>query len=406
MTQWVKRAHPATRAKRSTRATRAAVTDRASSSRAPSLPGPVLDRLADGIVIVDAGGRVRFVNQSAREMLALGERSVSGGLATRLLHTVVPGENLFGPARGKKSESETLLLSARGEEIPVRVSVVRLGRGQGVVSVLTDLSKTRRLEQALRRRERLSLIGQLSAGVAHEVRNPLAGISSSAQVLLGRFEPRDERTRFVRAILEEVGRLDRIVTQLLQFARPGEPRLKRGSLGEAVDRLLNSCGNWLADARVHVEKHVATVLPQAWFDPDLIHQVLLNVVNNSVQAMPDGGKLRFEVRSISRRGLPRTAGRRASDLRRNGTARRGPTIQVVQIRIMDTGEGIEKDDLSRLFDPFFTTKPAGTGLGLSICQSIVQEHGGAIQIASRRGQGTTVIIELPVEKRQGERRTT
>ena len=369
------------------------------------LPPAVLDRLSDGVVVVSADGRLRLTNRAAREMLALGSRARAGVDARTVLRSVIPAEDLVSAAlAGRRLETETLLLNARGEEIPVRAAFLPLEGTGGAVALLTDLTKTRRLEHELRRRERLSLVGQLSAGVAHEVRNPLAGISSSAQVLLGRFEPRDERTRFVKAILDEVGRLDRIVSQMLQFTRPGEPRLSRGSLADAVRRLLESSGPWLTESGVEVETVYGARLPEAWFDPDLVHQVLLNLVANAVQAMPKGGRLRVEVRALARRGVARGAGRRTSDARRGARAGRGPGQRVVQVRVGDSGEGIAREHLSRLFDPFFTTKPTGTGLGLSICQSIVQEHGGSIHVASRRGHGTTVIVELPIEKRQGERR--
>jgi two-component system sensor histidine kinase HydH len=365
----------------------------------------VLDRLTDGIVVIGPDGRARSWNRAAREILGLGSRVRPGIEAEKLLRSVVPGEALVARAlSGKRFETETLLQNARGEEIPVRAAFLPLGAGGGAVAVLSDLTKMRRLEQELRQRERLSLVGQLSAGVAHEVRNPLAGISSSAQVLLGRFEPRDERTRFVKAILDEVGRLDRIVSQLLQFARPGEPRLRKGSLADTVRHLLETSGPWLAESGVEVETLLRARVPESWFDPDLVHQVLLNLVANAVQAMPKGGKLTIEVRALHRRGLSRGSGRRLEDLSRHKPAGRAPSVSVVQVRIGDTGEGIAKEHLSRLFDPFFTTKPSGTGLGLSICQSIVQEHGGTIHVASRLQHGTTVLVELPVDRRQGERR--
>ena len=374
------------------------------SARADLSPD-VLDRLTDGIVVIGPDGRARSWNRAAREILALGPRVRPGIAAEKLLRSVVPGEALVALALGgKRFETETLLQNARGEEIPVRAAFLPLGAKGGAVAVLADLTKMRRLEQELRQRERLSLVGQLSAGVAHEVRNPLAGISSSAQVLLGRFEPRDERTRFVKAILDEVGRLDRIVSQLLQFARPGEPRLRKGSLAETVRHLLETSGPWLAESGVEVETALAARVPESWFDPDLVHQVLLNLVANAVQAMPKGGKLTIEVRPLTRRGLSRGSGRRHADLARGKDAGRAPSVRVVQVRIADTGEGIAKENLSRLFDPFFTTKPSGTGLGLSICQSIVQEHGGTIHVASRLQHGTTVLVELPVDRRQGERR--
>lgn len=404
---------PQARAKARPPASRRAPAGRGSAAgrgrSAPSLPGVVFDRLADGVVVVDAAGGVRFANRAARELLGIGPRGLAGRPGREVVRSAVAGEDLFAPAlRGRRRETETLLVAGRGEEIPARVAVVPLGAGQGAAAVVTDLTTTRRLEQALRRRERLTLMGQLSAGVAHEVRNPLAGISSSAQVLLGRFEPRDERTRFVKAILDEVNRLDRIVTRLLQFARPEEPRLRRASLADAVRRLLGASGEWLAESGIEVETAIPASVPEVWFDPDHIHQVLLNLVSNSVQAMPKGGKLRLEVRALTRRGVARGAGRRRADLGRGRSAgeRRGPPQRVVQVRVVDGGQGIAKEALSRMFDPFFTTKPSGTGLGLSICQSIVQEHGGTIHVASRPGHGTTVILELPVERRQGERRET
>jgi PAS domain S-box-containing protein len=363
-----------------------------------------MDGLYEGLVVIDDEGNVVRLNRAARELLALGSRSVAGRPGHEVVASAVPGENLFEAAlAGTITETETLIISAGGEEVPARVCVVP--QAGGAVAVLADLTTARRLEQELRRRERLALMGQLLAGVAHEVRNPLAGISSSAQVLLGRFEPRDERTRFVRAILDEVNRLDRIVTRLLQFARPGEPRLRRGELAPVVQRVVESNRDWLDGAGVATEVVIAEKVPEVWYDPDLVYQVLLNLVHNAVQAMPDGGKLEVMVRAVRRRSPQAGRGRRQSDLESKQSPRKPISRRMVQVRVVDTGEGIPKEAMSQLFDPFFTTKASGTGLGLSICQSIIQEHGGNIQVASRRGRGTTVIFELPVEKRQGERRS-
>jgi len=149
-----------------------------------------------------------------------------------------------------------------------------------------------------------------------------------------------------------------------------------------------------------------------WIDPDLISQVLLNVTLNAVQAMPGGGTLRFEVRATRRRRVPRGPGRRANDgpapaASAAGTGRPPAArdwLVIQQVRVTDSGVGIPRGVLGKLFDPFFSTKPKGTGLGLSICQTIMQEHGGSIEVASREGHGTTVLLDFPVEKRHGERR--
>src|SRR5262249_16693587 len=149
---------------------------------------------------------------------------------------------------------------------------------------LRDLAQARRTQQELRRQERLATLGQLSAGVAHEIRNPLAGIGTSAQVLLRRFEPRDERARFVRVILEEVSRLDRIVTSLLQDARPRVPVLKAGSLESCIRRVLELQREALEQAKIEVQVDVAPRLPEVYIDADLVGQVLLNVTLNALQA--------------------------------------------------------------------------------------------------------------------------
>jgi len=204
-----------------------------------------------------------------------------------------------------------------------------------------------------------------------------------------------------------VARLDRIVDSLLQYARPREPELKPTVLAAIIEHVLELAADPIERAGVRVELDVAPRLAPVYIDPDLVTQVLLNVTLNAVQAMPQGGRLRYEVRRVRRRGPPRGAGRRASDKSARGRrAGQRPWSIVQQVRVIDTGVGIPRGDLSKLFNPFFSTKPGGTGLGLSICQTIMHEHGGSIAAASREGRGTTVLLDFPVEKRHGERRRT
>src|ERR1044071_2142249 len=178
---------------------------------------------------------------------------------------------------------------------------------------LHDLTSMRRMQQELRRNERLATLGQLSAGVAHEIRNPLAGIGTSAQVLLRRFEPRDDRARFVQVILDEVARLDRIVTSLLQYGRPRHPELRAHALAPCIEKVGGLAADAIARGEIRVEVEAAPRLPPVFVDPDLVTQVLLNVTLNAIQAMPHGGVLRYEVRKVRRRRPPRGPGRRADD---------------------------------------------------------------------------------------------
>ena len=358
-----------------------------------------------GVMLVDPAGRVRELNQAAARLFGISPARARRSRAMDLLHTVIAGDDPARDAfRRATTAREVVLVSRSGGEVPVLLRSLRLGRPPWVVMTLRDQTRWRRMEQELRRHERLATLGQLSAGVAHEIRNPLAGIGTSAQVLLGRFEPRDERARFVRVILDEVGRLDRIVTSLLQYARPRAPELKATALAPCVERVRELEAEAIAQARVTTEVDVAPRLEPIYIDPDLVTQVLLNVTLNAVQAMPQGGTLRYELRRVRRRAPPRGPGRRADDRPGRRAARGAAWIRYQQVRIIDTGVGIPPHALRNLFDPFFSTKPQGTGLGLSISQSIMQEHGGTIAVTSREGHGTTVLLNFPMEKRHGQRR--
>jgi len=296
-----------------------------------------------------------------------------------------------------------VLAAPDGGELPMLWRSRRIEDDRTLV-LLRDLTHLRRVREDLRRNERLATLGQLAAGAAHEIRNPLAGIGTSAQVLLRRFEPRDERARFVRVILEEVERLDRIVSSLLQYARPRTPQLAAGDLRPIIEKVIALAGEPIRESGVQVDVHVARRLAPVYLDADLVTQVLLNLTLNAVQAMPKGGRLGYEVRIARRRQPQRGPGRRASDPQR-ARERRGDAWQrYLQVRVSDTGSGIPRGLQAKLFDPFFTTKPRGTGLGLAICQTIMQEHGGTIEVASREGRGTTVLLGFPLEKRHGERR--
>ena len=356
-----------------------------------------------GVMLVSPQGRIHELNQVAARMFGVSPARARGSCAVDLLRTVVAGDEPARDAfRRASTERDVVLATPSGGEVPARLRSFRLGRPAWVVITLRDQTRALRMEQELRRHERLAALGELSAGAAHEIRNPLAGIGTSAQVLLGRFEPRDERARFVRVILEEVARLDRIVTGMLQYARPRTPALQATRLAPCIERVIELAAEPIAQARVAVEVDVAPRLGPVYIDPDLVTQVLLNVTLHAVQAMPNAGSLRYEVRGVRHRAPPRRGGRRAGD--RPVPSRGGPWIAYQQVRVIDTGVGIPRHALPNLFDLFFSTRPEGTGLGLSISQSIMQEHGGTIAVASREGRGTTVLLNFPMEKRHGQRR--
>ena len=359
---------------------------------------------ANGLMLLDPAARLVHANPAAEKLLGFSLRGQRGRSVEPLLRTLVPGDDLVRELyRHARLEREAVLHTRGAGEVQVLLRSNRIGRPPWVLLTAQDLTQVRRMQHELRRHERLATLGQLAAGVAHEIRNPLAGIGTSAQVLLRRFEPRDDRARFVQVILDEVARLDRIVTSLLQYARPRVPELQSGALARCVDRVIAVAADTIQQAGVRVEVEVADRLGPVYIDEDLVVQVLLNLTLNAVQAMPQGGTLRYEVRKVRRRRPPRGPGRRSGDTR---SQRPGGSdwIEFQQVRVIDTGTGIPRGVLAKMFDPFFTTKATGTGLGLSISQTILQEHGGSIAVDSRVGRGTTVLINFPLEKRHGERR--
>lgn len=364
----------------------------------------LIDGSEHGVLVLDARGRVTDLNAAAARLMGVSVDGARGRPASGILRTVLPDDDPAAEAlREPRVEREIVLASRTGGETPVLLLSVRLGTPAGALVTLRDLTRSRRMQEELRRNERLATLGQLSAGVAHEIRNPLAGIGTSAQVLLRRFEPRDERTRFVKVILEEVERLDRIVTSLLQYARPRTPELQAVRLEDCVRKVHELSAEPARQSGIEIEVSIGPRLGPLHLDADLIVQVLLNVSLNAIQAMPKGGVLRYEVRRMRRRAPARGPGRRAED---RPVPQRGPGawLEFQQVRVSDTGVGMSRGTLAKLFHPFFSTKPRGTGLGMAISQTIVQEHGGTIEVVSREGRGTTVLINFPTEKRHGERR--
>src|SRR5262245_44069019 len=312
----------------------------------------LMDDAESGVLLLDPDRRVASVNPAALKLLGVTSERARAADASALLRTVVAGEDLARDVFGStRLEREAVLHTPGAGDVPVLLAATRIGRPPWALVTLHDLTSMRRMQQELRRHERLATLGQLSAGVAHEIRNPLAGIGTSAQVLLKRFEAGDDRARFVQVILDEVARLDRIVTSLLQYARPRQPELKPVRLADCVARVVTMSRANAERQGVTIESEAAPRLAPVYIDADLVHQVLLNVTLNALQAMPSGGTLRYEVRPVRGRRPPRGPGRRADDSSRNGAGRRGgrageaPWLEIQQVRVIDTGVGIPRGTL-------------------------------------------------------------
>ncbi|MDX9976021.1 MAG: ATP-binding protein, partial [FCB group bacterium] len=257
----------------------------------------------------------------------------------------------------------------------------------GAMVMLNDLTAIKRLEQKVQRADRLSSLGILAAGMAHEIKNPLVSIKTFTQLLLERYNDPDFRNTFSEVVPHEVERIDSIVLRLLDFARPKAPRFAPHNLRRIIDDVLALVDNEVRKSGITLEKRFSEDYLEVYGDEQQLHQVFLNLVLNALRAMRENEEGTLTI---------------AAEYHRHHLRRRGvlpfQEAECVQVSVSDTGCGIAKENLDRIFTPFFTTKPDGSGLGLAVVHGIVSEHGGEIDVRSIQGQGTTFTVLLPLAK--------
>ena len=234
-------------------------------------------------------------------------------------------------------------------------------------------------QNTLRRADRLSSLGLLTAGLAHEIRNPLVAIRTFTQLLPERYEDAEFREGFQGLALKEVDRICGLINDLLSFARPSRPNVAEENMNDVVDGIARILETEAKEKGVEITRNFAINLPKVWIDREQMKQVFMNLILNAIQAMKEGGSIFISTRLTSR----------------NGAA---PSGQFLQVEVRDTGVGIPAENLDHIFDPFFTSKDEGSGLGLSISHQIVQEHGGYVTVESEVGMGTTFFVNLPIGK--------
>ncbi len=237
--------------------------------------------------------------------------------------------------------------------------------------------KNRAIMEKMKQTERLSVLGEFSAGIAHEIRNPLASIKTFTQLLPAEYGDPNFRKEFIDSVTREVNRINKIVNDLLDYARPRKDKRQATDIPKLVDETLASVIPAYNEHHITIKKNYNQT-PPVVIDPEQLRQVLVNLMINAVEAMPAGGSISCTIRG---------------------------TKEEVEIEIADTGNGIAEEAVKEIFTPFFTTKEGGTGLGLSIVQRIVSEQGGRIEVSSRKNEGTHFKLFLPLEKGDREENT-
>jgi len=338
----------------------------------------VIEGSGEAIVTLDSEGRVTSWNRAAERIYGWTAREMAGQSVERVLpddpEARADWERSMRALRegGTIRDSETTRIRRDGERITVRVTRSPLedpsGRYIGSTAIIRDVTDLKEMEARLLERERLAAVGELAAQVAHEIKNPLAGIRGACEILAAGYRNGDPKNEMAAEVIRQVDRLNRTVEELLLFARPKELHPSPTNIHDVLDRTL---GVLLDDPRtrgIEVVRRYADSMPVLRVDPQSIEQVLFNILLNAFQAVDYRGRITVTTRA-------------------NGAAAR--------IAIRDTGPGIPVGIEERIFKPFFTTRAQGCGLGLAIVRNLVQAHGGSIRAATPPGGGAEFTITLP-----------
>jgi two-component system sensor histidine kinase HydH len=350
---------------------------KSSLTRIKAFSDTVVENMPIGLLAIDANRKIVSFNQTAEAVLQLSSSKVLGKDAGEILprQLLVLIDELESQRDIIEKEIDCALKD--GKLIPLEVSGSSLEGDNdtflGDVILFRDLSEVQDLKREIERNRRLASLGRLAAGIAHEIRNPLSSIKGFATYFRERYKEMPEDRKTAEIMVQEVDRLNRVIGQLLEFARPMIIQKKPTSIHTVIQHSLKMIEREAQAKAIRITTHLSPEIKDVSIDPDRINQVLLNLYINSIEAMEHGGSLSV--------GLSRD-----------------DNSQGIKIAVSDTGVGIKKEDMVHVFDPYFTTKQSGTGLGLAIVHKIIESHKGEVKVESELNKGTTVKILLPVSK--------
>lgn len=342
----------------------------------------ILRSLLNGVITIDANYCIMRINQATENIMRLPSEKLVG---EQIAVVFEKDPEILGLIRDCLESHrimegvETSLHRKDGSSIPIELSLSLLEdprhpseKGAGLVVLIRDLTEIQALKEHIRRQDRLAALGELSAGIAHEIRNPLGIIKGAAGILNKESGAKGTKlAELSSVILEEVDRLNEVISDFLEFARPRPPQFKPENMNDLLRATLQMAALQIEKRKVRVHEDLAPDLPMVMADEHQMHQVFLNLILNALQATDEGDTVEIATRFLSQEKL-------------------------VEIVFSDTGMGIPEENLNKVFNPFFTSKEQGTGLGLSVVSKIVENHDGKIFLASEVGKGARFTICLPV----------
>ena len=339
----------------------------------------ILSSMTNGLVTIDLEGKVITLNETAEQILGKGRNEMVGSPLEQILgddlplyrmmsETLLHEKGIFHSEMELKKEEAELWLTAS-------TSLLTDGEGKkiGALCIFQDITEIKALEEKLRQADRLAALGTLSAGLAHEIKNPLSAIKTFVQLLPKKFESPSFMEKFNITVPREIDRINLLVEDLLELTRRRIRPMVNLDVNLLILQVIDLHGEEMAKRQILFEDHLDRTIPQIQGDSEKLYRAFSNMVINSIQAMPNGGRLVISS---------------------------GPdqVSSMVKINFRDTGVGMDEETTKNLFNPFFTTKEKGAGLGMALSQKVIEDHRGTIEVMSEKGVGTTFVIYLPVVK--------
>ncbi len=343
----------------------------------------IIQSIGSGIIITEMNDAITYINKAGERILGYDKEELLGRpfaiFSLKEKQSAIP--SFLNNPDDMDTRKEGWMKKKNHTEFPVGFTInnhlsIR-GEKIGKIVVFRDLTNVYKIQEEILRMDRLVSLGKLASGIAHELRNPLAGIKTTAQALGEEMSEDDPRREYLHRITKEIDRLNDLLKTFFSFAKPQNLNLARCHIKDIINEIIPFLIKEIADKGIRFTETYHPQLPKIKVDKSQMHQVFLNLFLNAIQAMPEGGELKIEASPmISDRS-------------------KGSKQNFIQVVISDTGRGIPAQIVHKIFDPFFTTKPKGIGLGLSITYQIVKKHGGTIKVNSEWERGTSFIINLP-----------
>ena len=347
----------------------------------------IVQNISSGIVTIDFSGNITFINHAALEAIEYSYADLINQPVNQLFADLYEAEDILKDLLKNKNmfeSKEVNLVTKTNKIIPIGFSTSILqsndSKFEGVILLFRDLTNLINFRRQMERMERLATLGEVSAGIAHEIRNPLAGIKTSAQVLEESFSPNDFRSQLVSRIVKEIDRSNELLKKFFKFAKPSRPQQEFVDIEKIIEGVHLLLVSRMKKRKIKFKSEYMPELPKVFVDESQLEQVIVNLMLNAMDSIDSSGEINVKTNLTEMSSV--------SDKLNDK--------EMVLVQIMDTGKGIKDEIIEKIFNPFFTTKNEGIGMGLAISSRLVEENGGRLEVKSEIREGANFLLYLPI----------